>query len=374
MQQTRGAAPGRLRGKSGNGGTGQQTSGRSPPVRREEFMVPLRSFWLIAAGLGAFLGALCCMASAAVAQGKYPSRPIRVIVPLPPGGAIDVFVRALGKEFETRNGVSVVVENRAGANTIIAANACKSAAPDGYTFCLLTRSTVSINPEIYRKLSYEPLKDFEVVTNGFFGQQIVILNKNVPVKTFAELVDYSKKNPDELNFASMGLGGDSHLIMEWLKHATGAKITHVPYKGFPEAMTSFKANDVQMIALLVGNPDLARQVREGEVKGLLLPGSTRSNLVPDVPTFAESGLSGDETAFTPWFGFFAPRQTPKEFVERMSDEINAIMAGAEFRERFLISKGLTPAGSKPEAFAKFLVSDRKAAADLVAISGVKLDE
>ena len=202
----------------------------------------------------------------------------------------------------------------------------------------------------------------------------MILNKNVPVKTLAELVDYSKKNPDKLNFASMGLGGNSHLIMEWLKHETGAQITHVPYKGFPEAMTSFKANDVQMIALLVGNPDLARQIREGEVKGLLLPGSTRSNLVPDVPTFAESGLTGDETKFTPWFGFFAPKGTPKEYVEAMSAEINAIMANAEFRERFLTSKGLAPAGSKPEVFAKFLVSDRKAAADLVAISGVKLDE
>jgi tripartite-type tricarboxylate transporter receptor subunit TctC len=139
-------------------------------------------------------------------------------------------------------------------------------------------------------------------------------------------------------------------------------------------MTSFKANDVQLIALLVGNPDLARQVREGEVKGLLLPGSTRSNLVPDVPTFAESGLSGDQTKFTPWFGFFAPKGTSKEYVEAMSEEVNAIMANPEFRERFLTSKGLAAAGSKPEAFAKFLISDRKAAADLVAISGVKLDE
>ena len=226
----------------------------------------------------ACVAAMCTLpVLGALSQGKYPSRPVRIIVPLPPGGAIDVFARAMGKEFEARTGGSVVIENRAGANTILAANACKTAAPDGYTFCILTRSTVSINPEIYRKLSYDPLKDFEPVTNGFFGQQIVILNKNVPVKTLAELVEYSRKNPDKLNFASMGLGGDSHLIMEWLKHETGAKINHVPYKGFPEAMTSFKANDVQMIALLVGNPDLARQIREGEVKGLLLPGSTRSN-------------------------------------------------------------------------------------------------
>jgi tripartite-type tricarboxylate transporter receptor subunit TctC len=345
--------------------------GEAHNVIGRESMKLRRRLSLALIGLGAML---CLSGPAAFAQAKYPSRPVRIIVPLPPGGAIDVFVRALGREFETRTGASVVVENRAGANTILAANACKSAAPDGYTFCLLTRSTVSINPEIYRKLSYEPLKDFEAVTNAFFGQQIVILNKNVPVNTFAELVDYSKKNPDKLNFASMGLGGDSHLIMEWMKHTSGAKITHVPYKGFPEAMTSFKANDVQLIALLVGNPDLARQIRDGEVKGLLLPGSTRSGLVPAVPTFAESGLLGDETAFTPWFGFFAPKGTPKEFVDAINAEIIAIMAGAEFREKFLTSKGLTPAGSKPDVFAKFLVSDRKAAADLVAISGVKLDE
>jgi tripartite-type tricarboxylate transporter receptor subunit TctC len=323
----------------------------------------------------ACLGALLGMTGAdAFAQAKYPSRPIRFIVPLPAGGAIDVFVRAVGRELEARTGATVLVENKAGANTIIAANACKSAAPDGYTFCLLTRTTVSVNPEIYRKLSYDPPKDFAPVTNGFFGLQIVILNKNVPVSTLPELVEYSKKNPDKLNFASMGLGGDTHLMMEWLKHATGAKIVHVPFKGFPEAMTSFKGNEVQLIALLVGNPDLARQVRDGEVKGLLLLGSKRSSIVPDVPTLAESGLTADDATFTPWFGFFAPKGTPKDYVVKMSDEINAIMAKPEFRDRYLTANAFVAAGSKPDAFAKFLVTDRKAAAELVAISGVKLDE
>ena len=331
----------------------------------------LRRLSLTLACLGALLG---MNAPVAPAQSKYPSHPVRIIVPLPPGGAIDVFVRALGKELEARTGASVIVENRAGGNTILAANACKSAAPDGYTFCLLTRSTISVNPEIYRKLSYDPLKDFAPVTNGFFGAQIVILNKNVPVSTLAELVAYSKEHPDKLNFASMGLGGDTHLIMEWLKHATGAQIAHVPYKGFPEAMTSFKANDVQLIALLVGNPDLARQVRDGEVKGLVLLGSKRSSLVPDVPTLAEAGLSADEAIFNPWFGFFAPRGTPKQYVEKMSEEINAIMANADFRQRYLTANAFVPAGSKPDAFAKFLQSDRKSAAELVSMSGVKLDE
>jgi len=312
----------------------------------------------------ACLAALLCLPAPQALAQKYPARPIHVIVPLPAGGAIDVFVRAVGRELEARVGTTIVVENRAGANTIIAANACKSAAPDGY----------SVNPEIYRKLSYDPLKDFAPVTNGFFGAQMIILNREVPVGTLPELVAYSKEHPDKLNFASMGLGGDTHLIMEWLKHATGAKIVHVPFKGFPEAMTAFKGNEVQLIALLVGNPDLARQVRDGEVKALVLLGSKRSSIVPGVPTIEEAGLSADEKIFNPWFGFFAPRGTPKEYVERMSDEINAIMAKPEFREKYLTANAFVAAGSKPDAFAKFLQSDRKSAAELVSMSGVKLDE
>ena len=172
----------------------------------------------------------------------------------------------------------------------------------------------------------------------------MILNKNVPVNTLAELVDYSKKNPDKLNFASMGLGGDSHLIMEWLKHETGAKITHVPYKGFPEAMTSFKANDVQMIALLVGNPDLARQIRDGEVKGLLLPGSTRSTSFRTCRPLPRRDCRRPDRVHALVRLLRAEGHAEGVSSRRMSAEINAIMADAEFRERFLTSKGLDAGG------------------------------
>ena len=181
------------------------------------------------------LVALSAPAFDARAQDKYPSRPVRMIVPLPPGGAIDIFARSLGQQFEGRTGASFVVENRAGANTIIAANACKGATADGYTVCLLTRSTISINPAVYRNLTYEPLKDFEPITNAFFGQQIIILHKSVPANTFGEFVAYTKQNPDKLNYASVGVGGDTHLLREWLKNTSGAKITHVPFKGLSVA-------------------------------------------------------------------------------------------------------------------------------------------
>ena len=179
-----------------------------------------RGLLVFAAGLGAVL---CLPGASALAQAKYPTRPVRIIVPLPPGGAIDVFVRGLARSSRPAPAPASWSRTALAPTPSSQPTPARPRAPDGYTFCLLTRSTVSINPEIYRKLSYEPLKDFEPITNGFFGQQIVILNKNVPVKTLAELVEYSKKNPDKLNFASMGLGGDSHLIMEWLKHETGAK-------------------------------------------------------------------------------------------------------------------------------------------------------
>ena len=333
----------------------------------------MTSHWRVIAAVWSLV-ALCVHDTPVSAQEKYPSRPIRMIVPLAPGGAVDVFARSLGQEFEQRTGAGVVVESRAGANSIIAANACKGSAPDGYTVCMLTRSTISINPEIYQKLSYDPVKDFEPITNAFFGQQIVILNKTVPVNTFAEFVAYSKQNPDKLNYASFGLGGDSHLIVEWLKSTSGARITHVPYKGASDAMLAFVSNDVQMLALLVGNPDLARQVREGVVNGLLLPGNKRSVLVPDVPTFAEAGLQAGDTAFAPWFGLFAPKGTQNDIVDKLNAEFTAIIKTPQFRDKHLIANAFTPVADSAAAFAKFIADDRKTAAGLVGISGVKLSE
>ncbi|HUI95717.1 MAG TPA: tripartite tricarboxylate transporter substrate binding protein, partial [Xanthobacteraceae bacterium] len=186
------------------------------------------------------------------AQAQGASGPIKVIIPLPPGGAIDVMVRAIGRAFEQRNSNGLVIESRPGANTIIAANACKAAAPDGRTICLLSSSTVSINPTLYRNLSYDPVKDFEPITNVAFADQVLILNTKVAVRDWKELVAYSKQNPKALNFGSFGLGGDTHLIVEWLKQQSGAQITHVPYKGAADAMLAFTANDIQLLYLIVG--------------------------------------------------------------------------------------------------------------------------
>jgi tripartite-type tricarboxylate transporter receptor subunit TctC len=313
-------------------------------------------------------------AGAGFAQSSYPSQPIRVIIPLAPGGAIDVMVRALGKAFEQRNQHGFVVESRAGANTIIAANACKAAPPDGSTICLLSRSSVSLNPTLYRNLPYDPLRDFEPITNLAFAHQVLILNKNVPVNDLKELVAYSKQHPDKLNFGSFGIGGDTHLVVEWIKHETGARMTHVPYKGASDAMLAFKAGDIQLLYLIVGNPDIARQINEGEIKGLLVPGAKRNPLVPNVPSFGEAGLSPDQTAFETWFGMFAPKGTPADIVKKLNAELSAIVKMPEFANQYLISKGFTPVGSSSEELAKFIVEDQKKGKLLVDISGAKLEQ
>src|SRR5215831_3935842 len=332
--------------------------------------MPVRKLCAIAALAGAF----GLVAGAALAQPSYPASPIRLIIPLAPGGAIDVMARALGRAFEQRNGHGFVVESRAGANTIIAANACKAAPPDGSTICLLSRSSVSLNPTLYRNLSYVPIRDFEPITNLAFAHQVLILHKSVPVKDFRELVVYSKQHPDKINFGSFGVGGDTHLVVEWLKHETGAQMTHIPFKGASEAMLAFKSGDIQLIYLIVGNPDIARQINEGEVKGLLVPGSQRNQLVPGVPSFAEAGLSPDQTAFETWFGMFAPKGTPAAIVRKLNAELSAIVKTRDFAEQYLISKGFTPVGNSSEELARFIVEDQKKGKLLVDISGAKLEQ
>ena len=233
---------------------------------------------------------------------------------------------------------------------------------------------MSLNPALYKNLSYDPLKDFEPITNLAFARQVLILNKNVPVKDFKELVAYSKQNPDKLNFGSFGIGGDTHLVVEWLKHETGAKMTHIPFKGASDAMLAFKAGNIQLLYLIVGNPDIPRQVNEGEVKGLLVPGSKRNPLVPDVPSFAEAGLPSDETAFQTWFGMFAPKGTPAHIVKKLNAELSAIVNTPDFAKQYLVSKGFEPVGDGNEAFAKFIVEDQKKGKLLVDISGAKLEQ
>jgi tripartite-type tricarboxylate transporter receptor subunit TctC len=236
----------------------------------------------------AFACALLIALPAASAQ-DFPSKAVKVIVPFPPGGPVDVLARALGEGFRERTGQGFVVDNKPGGATAVGANACKNADPDGYTFCVLTASTVSLNPFLYANLSYDPRKDLEPLTNVVFTHQVMILHKSIPAKSMRQLLDYAKDNPDKLNFGSFGIGGDSHLVFEWLKATTGTKMIHIPYGGAAPALLAFERGDVHLL-YPVASPAVLERVKSGLAKPIAMPEGQQAPALAGVPSFSTSGL------------------------------------------------------------------------------------
>ena len=320
--------------------------------------------------LAATVGALALIVSAAAAQ-DFPSKPVRVIVPFPPGGPTDVLARALGEGFRGRTGQSLVVDNKPGGGTAIGAAACKNAEPDGYSFCLLTASTISLNPFLYTNLSYDPPKDLEPLTNVVFTQQVMILHRSIPVNTIGELIAYSKANPAKLNFGSFGVGGDSHLVFEWLKVKTGAQMTHIPYGGAAPALVAFERGDAHLL-YPVASPAVLERIQSGLARPIAVPEGQQAATLPGVPSFSASGLP-PYNAKT-WFGAFAPAGTPKARVEELSRHLVAVIKSQTFHDRFIKLGGYDPVGNTPEEFRRFLEEDRARGEELVKLSGVKLNQ
>lgn len=308
--------------------------------------------------------------SAAFAQ-AFPARPVHVIVPFPPGGPVDVLARALGEGFRERTGQPFVVESKPGANTAIGAAACKNAEPDGYTMCLLSSSSITLNPFLYANLSYDPLKDLAPVTNVVMPQQMAILHNSVPARSMKELVAYSQANPDKLNYATFGVGGEGHLVTEWIKAQTGARITHVPFTGAAPALLAFERGDVHFI-YLVAAPALVEKVRSGQARGLMVSGAMRNPLLPDVPSLKETGLP--VLAFESWFGMLAPARTPTERIDKLSRELAAVIKSETFLAKYARPNSYLPIGNTPAEFRDFILADKRRGEDLVQKSGVKLKQ
>ena len=304
------------------------------------------------------------------AQTAFPNRPIRVINPLAAGGALDILLRRVGQAYNERTGQNFLVESKPGANTIIAAEACAKAPPDGYTICLLSSSTITLNPALYKKLPYEVPKSFEPITQLAYGTQVMIVRSTLPVSNIDQLVAYSKANPQKINFASLGTGGDRHLAMEWLKQKTGSDWTHVAYKGYAPAMNAFTTGEVDLMFVLVGNPGLLNNINSGQIRPLLVAGNARSPLLSSVPTFSEAGMP---LSVHTWFGIFAPAGTPKNIVAKLNSDIAAIVKSEEFKTKYLVPTGFESVGSSPEEFARFINEDVQKGAELVKLVGVTLD-
>ena len=319
--------------------------------------------------LACCVAALFCVAmlGSATAQG-YPSKPVRIVMPFPPGGPTDVISRATAQRLTAVLGQPVVVENRPGANTIIGGEMVAKAVPDGHTLLFTVNATVSINPLVYSKLPYSAA-DFTPVTLVANLTVFLMVNGDLPANSLQEFVQAAKSQPGKFNYASYGLGSNGHLEAEAFKAATGTDIVHVPFKGAAEAIPAMLAGQVHLIFSSASAG--MQHIKTGRIRALAAQSTERSALLPNVPTFAESGLAGFDTKA--WFGFLAPAKTPQDIVRRLAGEIAKIVNTPEFREKYILGYLLDAAPAGPEAMAEVMVRERENYARTVKAANIKLD-
>ena len=315
--------------------------------------------------LAALLLALA-LSGGAFAQ-AWPARPVRVIVPFPPGGGAEAAARFLAGHFAQAFGQSFVIDNRPGGNTVIGTEAAARAAPDGYTLLLTGGSTMSIQPLVFAgKLPYDPLVDFAPVTQVSHFPFFVVVPASIGVGSLAELVAYAKERPGQLSYASNGSGTMAHLGMEMLKQATGMDLLHVPYKGFGPALPDLLSGRVTV--MMADLAPVGQQVRSGALRALAATSRERSSFLPEVPSVAELGNPGYEIDV--WFGLFAPSRTPAEIVARLNAEAARYLASAEAKEAFG-KVGHEPLPSSAEAVRARIAAEQKSFARAVKEAGLR---
>jgi tripartite-type tricarboxylate transporter receptor subunit TctC len=315
-------------------------------------------------GLFAVLGLQLAVLPDAAAQ-QYPTRPIRNIYPFSPGGFGDIVLRAISAELTKSLGQPVVVENRAGANTMIGADACAKAPPDGHTLCMLTVDTLSYNPFLYKKPLYDAANDFEPIINLVYLTEGLLVNPALKVNNLAELIALAKSTPGSLNYGTPA--NNVMLFMEAFKRDTGTDIKMIPYKGPGDAVNALVAGEVQVGFIGIGN--VIGHIRGGRIKPLAVDGTARSPLFPDVPTLAESGYRGVVNRI--WLGILGPAGMPKPVVARLNSEISRIVSVPAFKEQYITALGLEAILDSPEHFAQFIRENRARGEDLVRQSGLR---
>ncbi|MES3004124.1 MAG: tripartite tricarboxylate transporter substrate binding protein [Pseudomonadota bacterium] len=312
------------------------------------------------------LGALTLTCAAAWSQ-AYPSRPIRLIVGYPAGGASDVAARIVGQKLSERMGQAVVVENRAGSAGNIGADVVAKAAPDGYTLLLGTIS-LSVNPSLYPKMTYDPVKDLSAVSMISSTPFLLVVNPQTPYKSTRELLDAARKSPGAINYATAGNGSGSHLFTELLDSTASIKLTHVPYKGAAPAMNDVLGNQVGVTFdnIITTLP----LVKAGKLRALAVSTKQRSKVAPDIPTLDESGVPGFDA--TAWFGLFAPTGTPREIITRLNQEVAEAVKDPVVNEK-LLALGAEPVSGSPESFSAFFKGEVAKWAQVVKSAKVQVD-
>lgn len=298
---------------------------------------------------------------------QYPARPIRLIIPIPPGGAPDIAARVVGQKLAEQLGQPVVFDNRAGSNGNIAADLTAKSPPDGYTIGLLADSMVTINPHIYAKMPVDTLKDLVPLASVASNQFVLSVNPSVPVKSFKEFVDYARKVNPPLAYASGGNGSQHQMCMEMLKQRAGINLIHVPFKGGAPATIATVGGET---AAMFAGTSTAPQIRAGKLRALAVTGKQRSAAFPDLPTIGEF-YPGYEV--TIWLGLFVPVGTPPAVVSRLRADIGKALATAEVKERLNASGGLEPFATSPEQYASLIRSDHGKYGKLVKDIGAKVE-
>ena len=325
------------------------------------------SIWRL---LAAAMLALCSVT--AYAQ-SWPSRPVRMIVPFPPGGTTDIVARSLGAELQKMWQQPVVVENRAGAGGNVGAEAVAKSANDGYTLLMGTVGTHAINAALFaqsgNKMPFDPVKDFAPITLAAGVPNVMVIHPKVPVNSVSEFIAYAKANPGKLNMASSGNGTSIHLTGELFKTMTGTYMVHLPYRGSAPAVSDLLAGNTNV--MFDNLPSALPHIKSGRLKALAVTSRVRSPALPDTPTIEEAAnLKGFDASS--WFGLFAPAGTSRAIVDKIQADVSKALAVPEVRERF-VAQGAQPGGTTPDQFAAFIRAETDKWAKVVKISNAKVD-
>lgn len=310
--------------------------------------------------------ALAAFAGGALAQ-SYPARPVKIIVAFTPGSATDIIARLLADAFTKSMGQTFIVENKPGAGGIVGTEAAKNAPPDGYTLTACPSGPFGINPGIYSKLPYDPIKDFEPISNLVLTPQVIVVGAQTPYRTLKDLVDDAKKKPGEIAYGSLGTGSTSHLTMEAFQQQAGIKLNHIPFKGGAEAQTQIMGGAFPVMSDTISG--ILAQVKAGKLRPLGVAIPQRSPYI-DVPTIAEQGYRGFESVG--WIGICAPAKTPAAILDKLNAEVKKFIASPDAQEK-MKAGAFTPVGNSRPEFAAWIKSEIAKWSKVAKDSGAKAD-
>ena len=316
----------------------------------------------------AVLAAALAVAAPAIHAQTYPNKPIRVVLPYPPGGGLDTIARPLARDLTERLGQQVIVDNRGGASGNIGMELAAKSPPDGYTIVMALTAQLAVNPSLFRKLPYDPVKDFVPITLMADGPYLMVVHPSLPVKSVKDFIALARKHPGQIVYASSGNGSGGHLAAVLLESMAHIKMLHVPYKGGGQALVDLLAGNVQM--LFAPYASSKGHIQSGRVRALAVTTAKRPAAIPNLPTLAEAGVPGYDSGV--WYAMLAPAGTPRAIVERLNRETLAVLKQPDYA-KFLFSSAIDPVGSTPEELATYIKSEIAKYAKVIKEAGVHVD-